>query len=370
MKTGKIPAYQRIADDIRRKIEEGFYAADAPLPTQLEFAEIYGTSEITSRRALSELARQGWLYRVRGKGTFVRGGGSPVGAAPPKPALLKHICLVSFHMPLSMFNHPFYIELLEGVEETCRERGVDFRVLDMGEGESIPENSGESGYILLPYSNMSPDRLLPWLERGLRMVTVHFYYPQLQIPYVIVDNVTGAFLVTQHMLAQGHRRVGIILTGNSFLDMNQEFSLRLQGYRLALSQHNIPFDPQLVAIVAAQEELPEAGHEGARQLLGLEHPPTAIFATSDYKAAGAVRAAREAGLRVPEDISIAGYDDVAVGPFLKPSLTTVNQNTSQVGKRAAELLLSEWETAGKGSLLKDEIVPRLIIRESTGARTE
>lgn len=368
MKTGKIPAYQRIAEDIKKKIGEGFFAAEQPLPTQIEFAEIYQTSEITSRRALSELARQGYLYRVRGKGTFVRQESEPGATAVQKSAALKEIYLASFQAPLTTFNHPFYMELLQGVEETCREHGVGFHLLDAVEGKPVPERNEETGYILLPYSHMGPDRVLPWLERGLRLVTVHFYYPQLQIPYVIVDNVTGGFLAAQHLLSRGHRRIGVILTGESSLDTSRESGLRLQGYRLALSQYQVPFDPQLVSTVPAQEELEQSGYSGAKQLLGLDDPPTAIFATSDYKAAGAMRAAREAGLRIPEDIGIAGYDNVAAASFLKPGLTTVNPNTRLMGRRAAELLLFEWENTRKGSLLKDEVVPQLVIRGSTAPR--
>ena len=194
------------------------------------------------------------------------------------------------------------------------------------------------------------------------MILVHFYFPQLQIPYVVVDNTSGGYLATEHLLSLGHRRIGIIVTGHSRYEMNQEFSFRLQGYQLAHSQHDLRVDEQLVSVMNAQEEYVESGYLGARQLLALPDPPTAIFATSDYKALGVMRAAMELGLRIPEDLAIVGYDNVVYGQYCNPTLTTIDQNTTEVGDAAARMLLSE--TVGPQQA-KAEILPQLIVRESS-----
>jgi DNA-binding LacI/PurR family transcriptional regulator len=363
MKTDKIPMYQTIVDDLKEKIGAGVYSLTEPLPTQIEFARIYNTSEITTRRALTELANQGYIYRVRGKGTFIRlePDGKPISKSLP----LERIYLAHASIPLSMFNHRFYGDLVTGIHEVCEENGVSFHMWDIGEKGVLPEKDGKTGFVLLPGARMNTEVLRPWKEEKRRLVTVHFYYPHLQIPYVIVDNLTGGFLATQHLLSLGHRRIGIVLTGKSFLEMNQEFSLRLQGYRLALSQYNLDFDPELVSCIEADEELAEMGYTGAIKLLTKPNPPTAIFVTSDYKAVGAMQAVKDLGMKVPDDISIIGYDDVITSPFLEPSLTTVNQNTLAVGRRAAEMLLFEWRQTDQAGLLKEEIVPKLIVRDST-----
>src|SRR5690606_11368717 len=129
---------------------------------------------------------------------------------------------------------------------------------------------------------------------------------------------------------------------NSLLEMSKEFTLRLQGYRQALLQNQIQFDPELVYVTEVEFETEEMGYRGFNHLMELTNTPTALFFTSDCKAAGAMRAARERRLSIPDDISIVGYDDIVTSEYLMPGLTTINQNTYKVGKRAAEILLFEW----------------------------
>ncbi|MBP2110605.1 GntR family transcriptional regulator [Paenibacillus silagei] len=361
-KSDKTPMYQYIMNDIKHKIETGELRPHDPLPTQIDLAKEYNTSEITSRRALSDLVQEGYVYRIRGKGSFIQ---EKTAAAEAKP--ISTLFFAHLNLELNNFSHPFFSEMFDGIREVCGENGVAFHLWDMGTDYQLPEDPN-AGIILLTTTaadSFDIERLTAWRQEERRMVTVHFYYPHLGIPYVIVDNLTGGYLATQHLISLGHRRIGIIVTGKSIMEINQEFSLRLQGYRLALTQHQIPFDPQLVAFMDEEQESVKLGAEGFEKLMELEDPPTAIFATSDYKAIGAMNAARAAGMRVPQDISIMGYDDMKLGEIAYPSLSTVNQNTRKVGERAAEILLFELAGAGQ-QLIKDEIVPTLIPRASTG----
>ncbi|HZG58865.1 GntR family transcriptional regulator [Paenibacillus sp.] len=363
LKLEKTPMYQTIVDDLKRKIAAGAFDVNEPLPTQVEFAKIYNTSEITTRRALTELANEGYIYRVRGRGTFIRL--EPDGKPKEKAIALERIYLAHSSIPLGTFSHRFYGDLAAGIQEVCEEHGIRFHLWDVGHRNALPAKDEKTGFVLLPNANTNPDLLRRWKEEVRKLVTVHFFYPQLQIPYVIVDNLTGGFLATQHLLSLGHRRIGIVLTGKTALEMNQEFSLRLQGYRLALSQYNVDFDPDLVSVIEMDEESAEMGYAGAKKLLSLPKPPTAMFVTSDFKAVGAMQAIKDSGLRIPEDISVIGYDDTVISPYMEPSLTTVNQNTLNVGRKAAEMLIFEWKQHEEGRLLKEEIVPKLIVRDST-----
>lgn len=361
------PLYRIIADDIKEKILQGEMRADDPIPTQIELAKIYQASEITTRRALAELVDEGLIYRIRGKGTFVKNRSLAPNHKSSVPKV-KQIYFLYQELPLRIFHHPFYSELLQGLSDLCRENGIPLHLWDIGADHVLPDEE-DAGYVVLPIKlqpeQIHADRLAQWKREGKRIVTVQFHYPQLKIPYVISDNLTGGFVATQHLLSLEHRRVGIILTGKSLMDVNQEFSLRLQGYRLALSQHQVEFDPDLVCIIEGAEETEMMGYRGFKQLMSLKEPPTAIFATSDYKAAGVMQAARDLRLEVPGDISVIGYDDVLTSELLYPGLTTVNQHTYQVGRRAGELLIFEWNDGDQAELLKDEIVPTLIVRGST-----
>lgn len=360
----KTPMYQYIVNDIKAKIASGELKPGDPLPTQIELSKIYNTSEITSRRALSELVKSGNIYRIRGKGSFVKEKESQEGIK----SSIKTVYFVHTQNPVERFNFRFWSEMLEGIKEVCEENGVDFYLWDSGDKNLLPDDPN-AAFILNTAPDFNLKVLEAWRDDGRRIVTVHFYYPYLNLPYVIVDNLTGGYLATQHLLSLGHKRIGIILTGKSLIDLNQEFSLRLQGYRLALQQHRIPFDSELVCVMDGGNESVEMGYEGFKQLFRSENPPTAVFATSDYKAIGALNAARELGLSVPEDVSLIGYDDLPAGQYTFPNLTTINQNTFQLGRRAAEILLREL-SGSSGRLVKDEIVPKLVIRDSTSELNE
>jgi len=358
-KSDKTPMYQYIMNDIKRKIASGELKPHDPLPTQIELAKEYNTSEITSRRALSDLVQEGFVYRIRGKGSFVH-----ENPAQADSKGLRTLYFAHQNHEVSILNHPFFTDMFEGIKEVCDENGVAFHIWDIGENYELPEDPGAGIILLTVKGHFDFSRLTAWQEENRRIVTVHFYYPHLGIPYVIADNLTGGYLATQHLISQGHQRIGVILTGSSLLELNQDFSLRLQGYKLALTQHNIPFHPDLITVVDGEDERAEMGEEGFKRLMKLPEPPTAIFATSDYKAFGAMNAARESGMNIPDDISIIGYDDVKLGEYSYPRLTTVNQNTRKMGQRAAEILLFELEE-DHSSLVKDEIVPTLILRDST-----
>lgn len=367
---GKKPMYRLVADDLKRKILQGRLDVQMPMPNQGEVAKQYNTSEITSRRALAELVSEGLIYRVRGKGTFIRNAISRAQQSADRlePVEVKQIYLVHQMLKPQLFNHRFYSDLLLGLHELCTEIGVKFHLWDVGPDYELP-SCERAGIVVLPSTNearqLPSDVLEQWKERCRRLATVHFYYPHLEIPYVMADNLMGGFLATQHLLTLGHRRIGIIVTGKSMLDINQEFSLRLQGYRRALLQNQIEFDQELVVVVDGHNENEAMGESGFEQLMRLPHPPTAIFTTSDYKAIGAMKAAQRRGLDIPGEISIIGYDDVLAGRYSVPTLTTINQNMDQVGRKVGQMLLGNWEEESGTSLMKEEVTPTLIMREST-----
>jgi len=358
------PMYQIMIEGLKEKIRIGAYTKDQPLPNQMELAKLYGTSEITSRRALSELVAEGFVYRIRGKGTFVK----DAEADSEEKVPIRTIFFVYYNLSVNALNHRYFGDMLQAMKEACEENGLNFYLWAADESYRLPEEPGAAYVLLTNPGSFEQETVEAWRNEGRRIVTVHFYFPHLGIPYVVADNLTGGFLATQHLLSLGHARIGIILTGGSIIDLNQEFSLRLQGYKLALQQHGVPFDPELVCVTDGQSESPEMGYEGFKELYGrTDRPPTAVFVTSDMKALGAVKAAQDMGLAVPGDVSVIGYDDMQLSALSYPHLTTVNQNTDRIGRRAVEILLKEWPKS-PGELVKDEIVPRLVLRETTSRR--
>ncbi|GGD84591.1 GntR family transcriptional regulator [Paenibacillus nasutitermitis] len=364
--------YQIIVDDIRDSITSGKWQPDRLIPSQSELASLYHTSEITSRRALAELVNEGLIYRIRGKGSYVKSSSGAAEAAAldsaePPAKILERIYLVhNTGGNIFLLEHRFYGEMFRGILAEAERRGLEFLFWDYSLEKQLPSDDRACFIITSMGSNdFSQEMLREWVEEERQIVTVHSYFPQLSVPYVIIDNMTGGYLATEHLLSLGHTRIGILLTGPSVLELNQEFSLRLQGYRLALNLQHIPFDPQLVCVIDVESEHQKQGEQGFDYFSGLADPPTAIFATSDIKAYGLMRAARLAGCSVPGDLSIVGYDNMDFGLYL--GLTTVDQNSHVMGRKAVEILSSDKLPKERMASLKDEIVPELVVRKSTAA---
>jgi len=176
---------------------------------------------------------------------------------------------------------------------------------------------------------------------------------------VCSDNRSGGEQITQHLLERGHRRIGII--NGPPIGAIAGLQERLEGHQQALAATDLDFDPTLMAY---GDYTRPSGEKATQQLLALPDRPTAIFALNDRMAMGAIRALQKAGYRVPEDIAVAGYDDIPTAEDFNPPLTTVNGSARKVGQLAAKVLFKL--IAGERLDTKEVIIPaELIIREST-----
>jgi LacI family transcriptional regulator len=185
-------------------------------------------------------------------------------------------------------------------------------------------------------------------------------HPDERVSYVDADNVAGARMAVEHLIHLGHRRIATI-TGP--LDMNSGED-RLEGYRQALTAHRLPVDEDLIV----EGDFTEASSMAAARRL-LTRSVTAIFAASDIMAVGALKVIWEAGLQVPHDVALVGFDDIPIASALQPALTTVRQPTEQMGSMAADLLLNLLEDPPGGDAPAYKIIlpAKLVVRESCGA---
>lgn len=189
-------------------------------------------------------------------------------------------------------------------------------------------------------------------------------------PYVLIDqsdktnkssavngtNRQGAYEATQYLIKLGHRRIGFIAGLPGLVSAAE----RLEGYVAALADHGIPLQSELIVEGAFREH---GGYNAAQALLALNEIPTAIFASNDLSAFGTIEVIREHGLKVPEDISLIGFDDIPQASLVYPKLTTVRQPLAQMGREAVTLLLEQLEHP---ALEKRQITlpTELIIRDS------
>jgi len=181
--------------------------------------------------------------------------------------------------------------------------------------------------------------------------------PPADIPSVGATNWAGGFAATEHLLSLGHRRIAAITGPSDYL-----CSLaRLDGYRSGLERAGVAFDPALVRYGDFRHE---GGFGCASELLSLPDRPTAIFAGSDQQAFGVYEAARQHGLRIPEDLSVVGFDDLPVARWASPPMTTVRQPLAEMGNAAAQMLGELIDGAPLRST-RMELTTELIVREST-----
>lgn len=182
------------------------------------------------------------------------------------------------------------------------------------------------------------------------------------VPTIGATNWAGGFTATEHLTGLGHRRIGTI-AGPAGVQCSEE---RVDGYRAALGRASLPLDETLVR---QGDFYAEGGRRGAAELLDLPDPPTAIFAGSDQQARGVYDEAHARGIRVPDDLSVVGFDDVDVCEWMTPRLTTIHQPLAQMAVLAVRNVLETSHAAGEEPL-RLELATSLVVRESTRARQE
>lgn len=278
---------------------------------------------------------------------------------------------------LGDISNPYSTEVANAVRDALAARGFNLFICisehsakeDIAAFDSLVDHNVD-GIIVATRSNKEGDeRLKSIADRSIPVVVVGRDFHHELVDSISANNFRGGFEATQHLIDLGHKRIAFI--GATF---NSRGSLkRLQGYLAALTEHGLPIDERL--ITGRRETISDVpgystekiGYEGTKRLLSLPKRPTAIFARNDFTAVGAMTAIKEAGLSVPEDIAIVGFDDTPLAVHTVPQLTTVRQPMRLQGQLAAELLLrrigAEEPVGTENRILECE----LIVRQSTVA---
>jgi LacI family transcriptional regulator len=222
--------------------------------------------------------------------------------------------------------------------------------------EGLMHGTTDAAILLLPTE--TPDELQALQAHGYPFVVADPRLPLDEgIPAVSAAHWAGAKAATDHLLSLGHRRIGLI-TGERGWVATED---RLNGYQSALAAAGVLPDPELVT---EGDFLIGSGNPAACRLLDLDEPPTAIFASNDNMAMGAMQAARERGLRLPEDLSVVGFDDFEMARVVTPKLTTVRQPLEELGRTAVSLLMRLID-GQRVEALRVELSTKLVVREST-----
>ena len=263
------------------------------------------------------------------------------------------------------FTNPVYGEKAEGIQEVCLPNGYLMLFVCSGGDPDREETlvhmfraKRVDGVIMQPVTSDPLEAIRPL--RHARIPVVLLQHDCAGVHCVVLTDVRGGQLATQHLLDLGHRRIGLV---KGRLPVAARAGERLTGYSQALAAAGIEHDPGLVVVSDVTQS---AGYEAMQQLLALPEPPTAVFCHNDVLAVGAMHALRAAGLSIPDDISIVGYDDTASSAYLAPPLTTIGFSRKEMGRQAATMLFRAIEQGEDHRPYIVEIPVELVIRESTG----
>jgi len=258
---------------------------------------------------------------------------------------------------------PFVAEVVEGIEALAQDKGYSILLCqsrsdadrELASVEILREKRVDA--IIVTASRVG-SLYLPLLERlSVPIVLINNQQEGRYIHSVGTDNLHGGRLAAGHLVELGHRRVAYI-TGPEWAAQSR---LRREGARQVLLEEGLDLDPDLVVQGTGRSD---GGEEAMRALLDRSNPPTAVFCYNDLTAIGVMRSARVAGLQVPDDISVVGYDDIAYASYVMPPLTTIRQRRYEMGYQATEMALALL--AGGKTVTNSLVQGQLVARGSSG----
>lgn len=265
-------------------------------------------------------------------------------------------------------TNPFFPEVARGVEEAASRLGYNVFLCNTNwdaEKEriymEILEEKRIDGLILASVTD-DGKTLEGFIRRGTPLVLINRVLKDVDVHYVIIDNIKGGYMVVEHLLELGHKRIAFI-GGLPHVEATRE---RMQGYRLALASRGLPVAEELICCGAFKKE---SGYQNTMKLLEINavNRPTAIFAANDILALGVIQAVQESGLRVPEDIAVTGFDDIAFASYAEVSLTTIAQPKYIMGEMAAKILIEDIKEGAVRERKHIVLQPRLVVRKSSGS---
>ena len=332
-------------------------------PTQFDVARIAGVSQTTVSLVLNNPATQSVPLETREK---VQEAIRTLGYTPNNTArALRTARTYTLACVIPMITNPFYPAFVSGVQETAEENGfevITYNTHNSQEKEAKVIQSVQQGRadgVVGVFFHLRARDLQPLFDQNIavaRLEVRRHSAGELPLDNLFVDNLAAACDATTYLIQRGHLRIAM-LTG--FFGPREA---RREGYLQALSRSGEDFVPQVVEVGSYDEK---GGYEGMLNILrqGGERP-SGIFAANDLMAIGAIKAARESGLRIPEDISVVGFDDIPASALVTPALTTVRQFQQEMGARAAQLVIERLNGDAPEGGRVVEMPYELVVRES------
>lgn len=356
------PKYSQVKTEILARIQSGQLKPGDRLPSEAELMAEFGVSRHTIRQAIGDLETEGWLDRRHGSGTYVR----------QQPGAGRRAALVG--VITTHISEYIFPSIIRGIERYLSERDYGVILLSTDnrrerEPDCIKMAIGHnvSGLIIEPSQSALPNPdLAPYREledRGIPFVMINGVHPGLTAPAVTLDDAAGVCRLVEHLTQLGHREIAAIIKSDDMQGLERE-----RGMLEALGHHGItPRTEWICRYTSAERESRPA--EFVQQLVSQQRRPTALLCYNDQIALQVLPVLKRAGLRVPEDISVVGYDDASLLASADVQLTTVAHPQEEMGAKAAELLCEQM-SGQASSRYSVHYLPRVVVRLSTGPAAE
>jgi GntR family transcriptional regulator of arabinose operon len=356
--------YHKLENWIRTEVHSGTYKAGSRIPTETELMNKFGVSRQTVRTAVSHLEEQGFLQRIQGSGTFITIPESNSYESDEKDSVISH----NITMVMTEPNSYIFPDILNGATDVLSSEGyqlnIKFTDSNYDKEREILEDllkRPPEGLIIEPlnYGLLSCNyKLFSTLASQIPCIMIHACQNHTCLNLSIKDRVGGR-KITEYLISNGHRKIGMILRTSEMTGQ-----LRFAGYLDALRAHNIPYDADRIiwSMRNQVDDLFEA--DGCRTLKNMLHKISAVVCHDDRLAFKLITYLQNRGLRVPEDISVAGYDD-SFFSTLSYQITTISHPKYKYGQNAAYAILDLIKT-GTTDMSAYEEEPRLIIRDTVG----
>ncbi|ASA23635.1 GntR family transcriptional regulator [Paenibacillus donghaensis] len=356
-----LPKYMQLKKELLSRIEAGGLKPDDQMPSEHEIAAQSGMSRQTVRQALGQLEKEGWLYRLQGKGTFV----ARQETRPLQTSSM--IGMMTTHISDYIFPH-----IVRGAEAQLRSCGYSMMLSSTDndkekERENLEMMLGQpfKGLIIEPtksaQGNPNLSLFLALEVHHIPFIMINERYPELHCPCLKLDDEAGGYLAAEHLIQLGHRGIAGFFKTDDLQGAN-----RLKGFMRAFHKHRLPLAADTVVHYTSEQKL-TVPYEAALRMLHSGTRPTAFVCYNDELAVLLLEAARQTGLSVPDDLSIIGFDDSTLATATEVKLTTIRHPKQEMGVQAADLLM-EMIQRRTAETPKDIIYkPELVLRSSTKA---
>jgi GntR family transcriptional regulator of arabinose operon len=347
------PKYYQLKEYLKGLMQRRELVPGNQLPSEHMLASQFKLSRHTVRQALGELANEGWIYREQGRGTFC--------------AVRKNNGKTAIAVVTTYISEYIFPPVIRGIEEILSAAGYPL-ILATTSNDKAKEaqclenllNQDIAGMIIEPTKsareNVNSKYFAELEKRRIPYLMLHAVYQDLDPAYIMMDDEKGGYMVTQYLLQLGHREIAGIFKGDDWQGIKRQ-----NGFMAALAGYNIRVKPEHISNYDT-EHIKSCPYQFVRGLMGKSERPTAIVCYNDEIAIQIMEAIREEALKVPEHISIVGYDDSSLAVASEIKLTTIRHPKADLGRQAARFLIDMLE----GRIEKPRLVyqPELIIRSS------